>query len=106
LWFFFSPMGRINRGAYWLQKVVMLILIFAVHFNTIPHRAAPVLLIVAVWSYLVVDVKRWHDLGRSGWWVFVDAIPILGPIYSFLLLGFAEGNRDENPYGAPPAGIP
>ncbi len=27
------------------------------------------------WMRLSLDVKRWHDLGRSGWWVLVGLVP-------------------------------
>lgn len=35
---------------------------------------------------LSVQVRRLHDIGRTGWWVWISLIPLIGPI---VLLVFA-----------------
>lgn len=107
LLFFFSPAGRVGRSAYWIQKLVMFVLVANMWlFDVVLNYLVSPLLLAMIWSFFAIEIKRWHDLGRPGTWVLVDLVPVLGPIYSFILLGFAEGNPDENPYGRPPAGIP
>ena len=38
---------------------------------------------------LGVSVRRLHDTGRSGWWVLLGLIPVVGPI--ILIVWFAGG---------------
>lgn len=46
-------------------------------------------------------VRRLHDIGKSGYWLFILGIPALGSliIIYFLLL---KGDEEENKYGYPP----
>jgi uncharacterized membrane protein YhaH (DUF805 family) len=50
---------------------------------------------------IAVTVRRLHDTDRSGWWFFIQLIPIVG---SIVLLVFAclEGTRGPNRFGADP----
>lgn len=50
---------------------------------------------------LAVSVRRMHDIGKSGWTIFVAMIPLVGPIWILVLL-FTEGDRGENYYGTDP----
>lgn len=51
---------------------------------------------------LSINVRRWHDLNKSGWWVLINLIPIVGGLYSLIMLGFMGGDQGHNSYGAPP----
>ena len=42
---------------------------------------------------ICVQIRRYHDINRSGWW-------ILCPIVNFIFLFFA-GDEGENDYGLP-----
>lgn len=46
--------------------------------------------------------KRWHDRNKSGWWNLISFIPIAGPIWAFIELGFLKGTPGANLYGLPP----
>lgn len=48
---------------------------------------------------LSVSVRRWHDLGKSGIWVLISLIPIVGPLYAFYMQGFVTGVSGPNAYG-------
>ena len=50
---------------------------------------------------LGVAIRRLHDIGRTGWWLLVGVIPLVGVI---LLLVFAaiKGDVAANKYGAVP----
>jgi uncharacterized membrane protein YhaH (DUF805 family) len=61
--------------------------------------------IVAVWMKLAVLVKRWHDRGKSGWWVLISLIPIIGWIWQFVECGLLDGTHGSNTYGPSPKGI-
>lgn len=50
---------------------------------------------------LSVTVRRLHDIGRSGWWVFLYFIICVGPI--ILLVWYCKASQDgENQYGPEP----
>ena len=50
---------------------------------------------------LAVCVRRLHDIGKSGWWLLIDVIPVIGPI--ILLVWYCtEGQRCENEWGPDP----
>jgi uncharacterized membrane protein YhaH (DUF805 family) len=39
-------------------------------------------------------VKRWHDRGKHGYWVFINLIPLVGPIWALIELGFLGPTDD------------
>jgi uncharacterized membrane protein YhaH (DUF805 family) len=47
------------------------------------------------------EVRRLHDIGKSGWWIFISFVPLIGSIWLLVLLS-QEGNQGENQYGADP----
>jgi uncharacterized membrane protein YhaH (DUF805 family) len=50
---------------------------------------------------LAVNVRRLHDTDRSGWWLLMFFVPLVGPI--LLLVWFCQrGTRGPNPYGTDP----
>jgi uncharacterized membrane protein YhaH (DUF805 family) len=57
---------------------------------------------------LAVTVRRLHDTGRSGWWILIGLIPIVGTIILivFLATDSQPGNNQygPNPKDAAPAG--
>lgn len=50
---------------------------------------------------LAVTVRRLHDTDRSGWWVLIALIPLVGSIV-LLVFTCLEGTRGPNAYGADP----
>lgn len=50
---------------------------------------------------IAVGVRRLHDIGKSGWWMFIVFIPIIGGIY-LLVLFATEGDNGSNEYGPDP----
>ena len=51
---------------------------------------------------IAVAARRLHDIGRSGWWLLIGFIPLLGWIV-LLYWYISEGTPGANQYGAPPA---
>ena len=52
-------------------------------------------------SYLAVFVRRLHDLNRTGWWVLIAIIPIIGAVW-LIVLYYLKGNRGVNRFGGDP----
>jgi uncharacterized membrane protein YhaH (DUF805 family) len=49
---------------------------------------------------VAVTVRRLHDIGASGWWVFVSFVPLLN--LGLLILYFADSQIGTNQYGPSP----
>lgn len=54
---------------------------------------------------LAVGVRRLHDTGRSGWYMFLVLIPILGSI-ALLVLQLFDSDPGNNQYGSNPKEAP
>ena len=103
----FSFDGRINRAKYWLAQFIFAILGIVVSLLVILTAELAIVLwviysIVIIWPALAVAVKRWHDRNKSGWWIFIVLIPIIGSIWSFIELGCLKGTDGPNDYGEDP----
>jgi uncharacterized membrane protein YhaH (DUF805 family) len=106
--FFFSPVGRFGRADWWLAHlisfvalmVVLLALFSSYDAQNRTSIVAPmtILLLVQIWVTFCVTVKRYHDRGKSGWWYLIQFIPIVGPIWALVELGFCSGDEGENEY--------
>jgi uncharacterized membrane protein YhaH (DUF805 family) len=50
---------------------------------------------------LGVEIRRLHDTNRSGWWIVIGLIPVIGGI--ILIVFFASaGTQGPNGFGPPP----
>lgn len=47
---------------------------------------------------LAVGIRRLHDVGKSGWWLLISLIPLIGVIWLIVLLA-TDGTADNNIYG-------
>ncbi len=50
---------------------------------------------------LALSVRRLHDIDRSGWWVLIYLIPLIGPIV-LLVFALLGGTPGSNRYGPNP----
>ena len=106
--------GRSRRKEYWSFVLLNLVCLFAAVFlENILGLSGMVLgfygpLTVLLWlAFLVpglaVSVRRLHDTGRSGWWVLLGFVPLLGLV--LLVFMVLEGTRGPNAYGEDPKGF-
>jgi uncharacterized membrane protein YhaH (DUF805 family) len=51
--------------------------------------------------YLAVAVRRLHDTDRSGWWILIGLIPLIGFIV-LLIFTVQDGTPGPNKHGASP----
>ena len=118
----FSFQGRINRAKFWLVHVVMWIvlgIVFGVIFGgaamsqpdpakmmqgvgTGASIVLAVVYVLCIWIGLAVGVKRWHDRNKSGWWVLIAFVPVIGGLWYLIECGFLRGTTGPNTYGADP----
>lgn len=52
---------------------------------------------------LAVTVRRLHDTGRTGWWLLIGLIPLIGAIV-LLVFMLLDSQPGDNEYGAHPKG--
>lgn len=102
----FSFDGRVPRKVYWLYGVlgplllsVMLeMLLGIVGVSEAATELATTALLI--WPCAAVAVKRWHDLDRSGWWVLINLVPLIGLIWSLIENGLRRGSVGANRFGS------
>ena len=101
----FSLRGRTTRFGFWTAGVAIG-LAFAVLFvfiETAFARSATLILYpLFFWLTFALAVRRLHDRGRSAWRLLLLAIPLIGPIWIGIELGFLAGTPHENRYGPDP----
>jgi uncharacterized membrane protein YhaH (DUF805 family) len=50
---------------------------------------------------LAVTVRRLHDIDRTGWWIFINLIPLIGSIV-LLVFALTPGTPGSNRFGPDP----
>jgi len=111
--------GRASRSEFWyfvlyyflLSLVFALIDYFVLNpmLGATPEQAASggflqMIFALAVFlPYLSLGVRRLHDIGKSGWWLLLSFVPIVGPLV--LLYWFVQDSQPgANQYGPNPKG--
>lgn len=104
----FSFKGRIGRKAYWLSSLGMLVLVGilvviggALGDQNVLAILMLVICVPLIWASLAVQIKRWHDRNKSGFWIFITLVPLIGSIWALVENGFLSGDANGNNYGAP-----
>ena len=86
--------GRARRSEYWWFFLLNMIL------SCIPYLGF-VWALVAIIPSWAVAVRRLHDIGRSGWYLLLGFIPLVGAI--LLIVWYCkEGEPNRNQYGEDP----
>lgn len=105
--------GRARRKEYWYFFLFNFLVSFVIAFvEGIAGFVDPEIgygMLSAIYSLAVlipgiaVSIRRLHDTNRSGWWLLLILIPLIGAIA--LLIFFASDSQPgENEYGANPKG--
>ena len=100
--------GRIARRTWWLWGVAMplgLALYFTVLLRVAglsPRVTEVAVNLMLLWPVLAVSVKRWHDRGKSGWWLLVTLIPLVGWLWALVENGLLRGDAGPNRFGNAP----
>ena len=106
----FSFEGRLSRQPFWLYGIAALlvfVVIYALGFAmgrmgriiTLPVN------LLYIWVAFAIQAKRWHDRDKSGWWVLIGFIPVIGAIWSFVEAGCLRGTEGGNRFGGDPTDL-
>lgn len=93
--------GRSRRKEYWTFVLVNIVisLILSSLFSFLGTLFSLAILLPSI----AVGIRRLHDIGKSGWWLLIGFIPLLGWIV--LIYFFVQDSQPgSNEYGANPKG--
>jgi uncharacterized membrane protein YhaH (DUF805 family) len=65
---------------------------------------ALIILLVLLVASCMLAIKRCHDRDKSGWFVLISFIPVIGPLWMLVELGFLRGSDGQNRFGPDPLG--
>ena len=57
--------------------------------------------LITIIPYLAVSVRRLHDTNRSGWWILIAFVPIIGTILLIVWYCF-DSDAVDNRFGENP----
>jgi len=100
--------GRAQRAEYWyfaLFHTIILITLMYIDSLTGLDLLYFIYFLATFIPAIAVAVRRLHDIGKSGWWILITFIPLIGSIW-FLILMVIDSNPEENKFGPNPKQVP
>ncbi|MCM1152702.1 MAG: DUF805 domain-containing protein [Muribaculum sp.] len=97
--------GRSSRSEYWwfcLFSFILGIIIGLIFRN---HEAGSIVSGIISLAFLLpglgISIRRLHDTGRSGWWILLALIPVIGSV--ILIVWYCQPSQPTaNQYGEIP----
>jgi len=97
--------GRARRKKYWMFFLFNIIIAFVLGFVESLVGSPGVIGLLYSLAVLIpgiaVSVRRLHDTERSGWWLLIAFVPIIGAIV-LLVFMVQDSKPGQNQYGANP----
>lgn len=95
--------GRARRSEYWwfaLFSFIVQVVVSAIDRGMGSQILGGLVSLALLAPSLAVAVRRLHDTGRSGWWLLLVLLPIIGWIV--LLVFYVQDSQGPNAYGPSP----
>lgn len=103
--------GRARRKEYWMftlfnliAAIIAMVLDHVLHLASATTGYGPIygLYVLAVLlPSLAVGIRRLHDTDRSGWWLLLGFIPLIGAIILIVWMA-TDGTPGDNKFGSNP----
>lgn len=103
--------GRSQRSEYWFFFLFYLLIVFVlamldVLVGTYSESGelglfSGAFVLAMLIPSLAVGVRRLHDIGRTGWWLLIGLVPIIGTIV-LLVFAVTDSEPGTNAYGPDP----
>ena len=102
---YFTFSGRATRAENWwfvlFTVIGRLVLGVIGGFAGLPGVLDGVFWIVTLIPSLAVGVRRLHDINRTGWWLLLWPVPVIGWIV-LIVWAIKQGDEGSNKYGPDP----
>ena len=93
--------GRASRSEYWYFTLFYIIILIALVLLDTVIGTAGILSGIAMLGFfipsLAVTIRRLHDIDKSGWWILISIVPIVGLILFIFLV--KKGTDGDNRFG-------
>lgn len=104
---YFNFEGRSTRKQYWmftLYYIILAVVVGLVAYSIDTPLILDLYSLALLLPVLGLSVRRLHDIGKSGWWVLIGFIPLIGWIV-LLVFYVTDSQPGKNQYGANPKGV-
>jgi len=97
--------GRARRTEYWMFTLINVIIYFALGF--IEGVIGTGSLLSGIYSLgvlvpgIAVGIRRLHDTNRTGWWLLIGLIPLVGAIVLIIFMA-QDSQSGDNQFGTNP----
>ena len=100
----FNYKGRARRKEYWyyilIASIIILIGFTLDGILDTPDTLSGLAGFILFFPSLAVTIRRLHDIGKSGWWYLISAIPLIGSLI-LLFWNCQETSPETNQWGVP-----
>ena len=97
--------GRSRRKEYWMFFLINIIIAIVLGFIEGimggPGIISSLYSLAVLLPEIGVSIRRLHDTNRSGWWLFICLVPIIGVIILIVYM-VQDSQPGENQYGQNP----
>jgi uncharacterized membrane protein YhaH (DUF805 family) len=100
--------GRASRPEFWWFQLFCGVVLIAAEVVVSPavpfsdyHALGLIAILLTALPALAVAVRRLHDTGRTGWWLLIGIVPLLGDLV-LTVLCCLPGTGGDNAYGPDP----
>ena len=98
--------GRSRRKEFWIFWLINMAISYglqfiAAHLGIVGTIILGVFGLAIIVPMIAVGIRRMHDIGKSGLWVLINLIPLVGSIW-FIFLGAKDSLPESNQWGACP----
>jgi uncharacterized membrane protein YhaH (DUF805 family) len=101
--------GRARRSEFWYFYLFTILLSIVASIvqramtNSTNGIVTTIIGLAIILPYLAVAVRRLHDTSRSGWWLLIGLIPVVGTI--ILIVFWVQDSHGDNQYGPSPKAV-
>jgi len=97
--------GRVSRKTFWICGIIPAALyVIGAHVMP-PDLPAFVVMLASAYTGMMLNVKRSHDLGYTGFFALILLVPLI-QLWPMFILGFVGGTDGANRYGDPDPRFP
>ena len=101
----FSFKSRLSRLPFWWCSIASwaaFSILFVFLEGSLGRAFTSILYPPFLWIMTALIVKRLHDRGAGAWQLLWVCVPVLGPLWLIISLGFRKGTEGDNHFGPDP----